>query len=265
MRRLLASTRMGLLLLLVAAAVWQLAGQAPNPISRGTADGQWPTYGGDLASRRYSPLSQVDASNFNALEIAWRFRTENLGPTPEFLFQATPLMVGDTLYLTAGSRRAAVALDAATGEMKWMHRVDEGPRGEAAPRRLSGRGLAYWTSGTEERILYVTPGYQLVALDAATGHRIPTFGTDGIVDLKREMDQEIDPVTGDIGLHSAPVVAGNTIIIGAAHAEGGQPPSRTNIKGYVRGYDVRTGRRLWLFRTIPAPGEFGHETWQDGS
>jgi quinoprotein glucose dehydrogenase len=265
MRRLLASTRMGLLLLLVAAAVWQLAGQAPNPISRGTADGQWPTYGGDLASRRYSPLSQVDASNFNALEIAWRFRTENLGPTPEFLFQATPLMVGDTLYLTAGSRRAAVALDAATGEMKWMHRVDEGPRGQGAPRRLSGRGLAYWTSGTEERILYVTPGYQLVALDAATGHRIPTFGTDGIVDLKREMDQEIDPVTGDIGLHSAPVVAGNTIIIGAAHAEGGQPPSRTNIKGYVRGYDVRTGRRLWLFRTIPAPGEFGYETWQDGS
>jgi len=254
-----------LIVLIAAAAALPLAGQALNPISRGTLDGQWPTYGGDLASRRYSPLAEVDAGNFNRLEIAWRFRTENLGPTPEFAFQATPLMVDGTLYLTAGSRRAAVALDAATGEMKWMHRLDEGPRAQAAPRRLSGRGLAYWAGGGESRLLYVTPGYQLVALDTATGHRIPTFGTDGIVDLKQEMDQDIDPITGDIGLHSAPIVVGHTIIIGAAHAEGGVPRSKTNIKGYVRGYDVRTGRRLWIFKTVPGPGEFGHETWEDGS
>ncbi|MDP1572219.1 MAG: PQQ-binding-like beta-propeller repeat protein [Vicinamibacterales bacterium] len=260
-----AAVRWGLRAALVTAAALPLAGQAGDPIARGTLDGQWPTYGGDLASRRYSPLAEVDASNFNRLEIAWRFRTENLGPTPEFAFQATPLMVDGTLYLTAGSRRAAVALDAATGEMKWMHRLDEGPRGQAAPRRLSGRGLAYWAGGGESRILYVTPGYQLVALDTATGHRIPTFGAGGIVDLKREMDQDIDPITGDIGLHSAPIVVGNTIIIGAAHAEGGTPPSKTNIKGYVRGYDVRTGRRLWIFKTVPGPGEFGHETWEDGS
>ncbi len=255
----------GLAIMLGVSLVLPLTGQSTNPISRGTADGEWPTYGGDLASRRYSPLAQVDASNFDTLEVAWRFRTENLGPAPEYLFQATPLMVNGRLYLTAGSRRAAVALDAATGELKWMHSLDEGPRGQRAPRRLSGRGLAYWSDATGERILYVTPGYQLVALDAATGHRIPTFGTDGIVDLKQGMDQEIDPVTGDIGLHSAPVVAGNTIIIGAAHAEGGQPPSRSNIKGYVRGYDVRTGRRLWMFRTIPLPDEFGYDTWEDGS
>lgn len=240
-------------------------GQPANPVSRGTLDGEWPTYGGDLANRRYSPLAEIDASNFHTLEVAWRFKTENFGPAPEFVLQATPLMVKGRLYLTAGTRRAAVALDAATGELKWMHSLDEGPRGEAAPRRLSGRGLAYWTDGVEERILYVTPGYQLVALDAATGRRIPTFGADGIVDLKRELDQDIDPVTGEVGLHAAPVVAGDTIIIGAAHAEGGAPPSRRNVKGYVRGYDVRTGRRLWLFRTIPAPGEFGHDTWLDGS
>ncbi|MGE3887371.1 MAG: PQQ-binding-like beta-propeller repeat protein [Vicinamibacterales bacterium] len=257
--------RAGLCSLVVGALSVPLAGQGGNPISAGTTNGEWPTYGGDLGSRRYSPLDQVNAANFNKLEIAWRFKTENLGPTPEFQFQGTPLMVKGTLYFTAGSRRAAVAVDAGTGEMKWMHSIDEGPRGQAAPRRLSGRGLSYWTDGRAERILYVTPGYQLIALDAKTGDRIPSFGKDGIVDLKLEMDQEMDLVKGEVGLHSAPVVAGNTIIIGAAHMEGGAPRSRTNQKGFVRGYDVRTGRRLWIFKTIPSPGEFGNETWEKDS
>ncbi len=257
--------RVGLCSLVVGALSLPLAGQGVSPMSAGTTKGEWPTYGGDLASRRYSPLDQVNAANFNKLEIAWRFKTENLGPTPEFQFQATPLMVKGTLYFTAGSRRAAVAVDAGTGEMKWMHSIDEGPRGQAAPRRLSGRGLSYWSDGQAERILYVTPGYQLVALDAKTGDRIPSFGRDGIVDLKLEMDQEMDLVKGEVGLHSAPVVAGNTIIIGAAHMEGGAPRSRTNQKGFVRGYDVRTGKRLWIFKTIPSPGEFGNETWEKDS
>ncbi|MGE0463867.1 MAG: PQQ-binding-like beta-propeller repeat protein [Vicinamibacterales bacterium] len=257
--------RAGLCSLVVGALPGPLAGPGGNPISAGTTNGEGPTYGGDLGSRRYSPLDQVNAANFNKLEIAWRFKTENLGPTPEFQFQGTPLMVKGTLYFTAGSRRAAVAVDAGTGEMKWMHSIDEGPRGQAAPRRLSGRGLSYWTDGRAERILYVTPGYQLIALDAKTGDRIPSFGKDGIVDLKLEMDQEMDLVKGEVGLHSAPVVAGNTIIIGAAHMEGGAPRSRTNQKGFVRGYDVRTGRRLWIFKTIPSPGEFGNETWEKDS
>lgn len=263
-RSLTRATGRALLALCVVAGV-PLSGQPANPVSRGTAGGEWPTYGGDLASRRYSPLAQVDASNFKTLEIAWRFKTENLGPTPEFQFQATPLMVDGTLYFTAGSRRAAVAVDGRTGELKWMHSLDEGARGQAAPRRLSGRGLAYWRDGDDARVLYVTPGYQLVALDAKTGQRLPTFGRDGIVDLKREMDQEMDPVTGEVGLHAAPVVAGDTIIIGAAHVEGGAPKSRTNQKGFVRGYDVRTGRRLWIFKTIPSPGEFGNDTWEKDS
>ena len=149
--------RFGLFAVLATAAI-PLSGQNGNVVSRGTQDGQWPTYGGDLQSRRYSPLSQIDATNFGKLEVAWRFKTENLGPTPEFQFQATPLMVNGTLYFTAGSRRAAVAVDAATGEMKWMHSINEGERGAAAPRRLSGRGLSYWSDGSEERIFYVTPG-----------------------------------------------------------------------------------------------------------
>ncbi len=246
----------------VGVLVWTTAaalGQA------GTKNGEWPTYGGDLGHTRYAPLDQIDAGNFRALEIAWRFKTDSLGPRPEFQFESTPLMVGGIVYSTAGSRRAVVALDAETGEQLWMHSVQEGKRGEVAPRRLSGRGLAYWTDGREARILYVTPGYQLVALDAKTGSRVASFGTEGIVDLKQGMDQPIDPLSPEIGLHSTPIVVKNVVIVGAAHKSGGVPTSRSNVKGYVRGFDVRTGKRLWIFHTIPLPGEFGHETWLEGS
>jgi len=177
------------------------------------------------------------------------------------MFESTPIMANGVLYSTAGSRRAVVALDPETGEELWMHSEREGARGAAAPRQLSGRGLAYWTDGKEERILYVTPGYRLVALNAKTGMRVPTFGDDGIIDLKQNNDQQIDPMSGEIGLHATPMVAGNVVIVGAAHRSGGVPTGKTNIKGYIRGFDVRTGKRLWIFHTIPSPGEFGNETW----
>src|SRR5438477_7902513 len=159
----------------------------------GAKKGEWPAYGGDTGHTRYSPLDQVNATNFKDLEIAWRFKTDHLGPRPEFQFESTPLMVNGVLYSTAGTRRAVVALDAATGEELWIHSEREGQRGNNAPRQLSGRGLAYWTDGREERILYVTPGYQLVALNAKTGLRVPGFGRDGLVDLKQDDDQVIDP------------------------------------------------------------------------
>ena len=217
-------------------------------------DWEWRTYGADLANTRYAPLEEIDKSNFDTLQVAWRFKTDNLGPRPETNFQATPLMIGGVLYTTAGSRRAVVAIDAATGEMLWMHSENEGTRAEAAARVLSGRGVAYWSDGRESRILYVTQGYRLVALDARTGARIPSFGSDGIVDLKLDDDQQMDLETGEIGWQAAPVVAGNTMIIGAAHKEGSVPRSRRNEKGYVRGFDVQTGKRLWTFHTIPNPG-----------
>jgi quinoprotein glucose dehydrogenase len=231
----------------------------------GTKNGEWPTYGGDLGNTKYAPLDQVTAANFGSLEVAWRFKTDNLGPRPEFNLQSTPLMVKGVLYSTGGTRRAVVALDAATGEQLWMHSENEGARGAAAPRQLSGRGLAYWSDGKEERILYVTPGYQLVALDAKTGNRIPGFGVNGIVDLKQNIDQQIDPLSGEIGLHATPVVARNVVIVGAAHRSGGVPTGKSNVKGYVRGFDVRTGKRLWIFHTIPEPGEAGNETWDKDS
>jgi quinoprotein glucose dehydrogenase len=231
----------------------------------GAPVGEWRTYGADLANTRYSPLTQISAQNFNQLEVAFRFRTESLGPRPEFNFQTTPLMVNGVLYLTAGSRRAVVALDAVTGEMLWMHSLNEGKRGEAAPRQLSGRGLAYWSDGKEARVVYVTPGYQLIALDAKTGDRVPAFGKNGIVDLKLDNDQAIDAENGEIGLHATPIISKDVILVGAAHIEGSAPKSRRAAMGYVRGFDVRTGRRLWIFHTVPRPGEFGNETWQEDS
>src|ERR1700676_3327274 len=227
--------------------------------------GEWRTYGGDLASTRYSPLDQINAQNFNKLEVAWRIKTDPFGPRPEYNIEVTPLMANGVMYFTAGTRRAAVAADAATGELLWTHSVNEGPRGEAAPRRLSGRGLSYWTDGREERIFYVTPGYELVALNAKTGAIVSSFGKDGMIDLKQDDDQIMDLVKGEIGLHAAPVIAKDIIVVGAAHLPGGSPRSKTNEKGYVRGFDVRTGKRLWIFHTIPRPGEFGNNTWLNES
>jgi quinoprotein glucose dehydrogenase len=244
---------------LVLWATLPAAGQAP---AFTTQNGEWQTYGGDLRSDRYSPLDQINADNFNKIEVAWRFKTDALGPRPEFNLQSTPLMVKGVMYTVGGTRRAAVALDAATGEMLWMHSMNEGKRGESAPRQLSGRGLSYWTDGREERIVYVTPGYEMVALNAKTGELVHTFGKDGVVDLKTEDDQNMDLVTGEVGLHATPLVVGDVIVVGASHLPGGSPRSRTNEKGYVRGYDAKSGKRLWIFHTIPRPGEFGNDTWE---
>ena len=232
-----------------------------------TATGEWPSYSGDTRGSRYSPLDQITAANFSTLEVAWRFKTDALGPRPEFKLEGTPLMVGGVIYTTGGTRRAVVALDAATGELLWMHSENEGARGAAAPRPLSGRGLAYWTDGRSARILYMTPGYRLIALDASTGAKVLSFGDSGVVDLKKDMDSPILPdlETGEIGYQGAPVVARDVIIIGAAFREGGSPKSMRNNKGDIRGFDVRTGKRLWTFHTIPRKGEFGYDTWLNGS
>lgn len=248
-------------LILIALAA-TLAAHAQKP-----KDTEWTSYAADLAGTRYRPLDQINGANFGQLEIAWRLKTDMFGNRPEYKLEGTPLMANGVLYTTAGSRRAAIALDAATGEVLWVHGEREGARGANAPRQLSGRGLAYWTDGKEERVLYVTPGYRLIALNAKTGALIPGFGKNGVVDLKLDDDQTIQPdlTTGEIGLQSAPVVANNTILIGAAFREGMTPKSKRNNKGYVRGFDVRTGKRLWIFHTIPRAGEPGADTWLNGS
>jgi glucose dehydrogenase len=238
--------------------------------SPAAANVEWRSYAGDLRHQHYSPLSQVNADNFNKLEVAWRFKTDSLGTRPEYKLEGTPLMVNGVLYTTGGTRRSVVALDADTGELRWVHAEREGARAAASPRQLSGRGVGYWSDGREERILYVTTGYQLVALDAKTGNRIPSFGKGGIVDLKEGIvfgaSQPIDPEAGEIGLHAAPsVTKDGVVLIGSSFLEGGTPKTHNNTKGTVRGFDVRTGKRLWTFNTIPRPGEFGNETWENDS
>ena len=236
-----------------------------TPRKRAPGDTDWLHYANDLGSTRYAPLDQVTAENFNALEVAWTFRTDKLGARVDYQLEATPLVVNGVIYSTTGSRRDVVALDAETGELLWVHREDEGERARKAPRQLSGRGVAYWTDGTEERLLYVTIGYRLIALDVKTGQRIPRFGVDGVVDLKTDFDQEIDPLDSDVGLNSTPLVAKNTVIVGAAHTAGNVPRTYDNVRGYVRGYDPVTGKRKWIFHTIPKKGEFGYDTWLDGT
>jgi quinoprotein glucose dehydrogenase len=253
------------LLFILLAAVLLVLAAVSTRAQKGALNGEWRSYGGDVGNTRYSPLDQINASNFYKLEVGWRFSTRNLGPTPETNLESTPLVANGVFYSTAGTRRYVIALNAATGEMLWQYREDEGQRGTVAPRQLSGRGLAYWTDGTEERIIYVTPGYRMIALNAKTGQRVTSFGQNGVVDLKTGNDQEIDLMSREIGLHAAPVIARNTIVVGAAHRPGGLPTSKTNVKGYVRGFDVKTGQRKWIFHTIPRPGEFGLETWLDDS
>jgi quinoprotein glucose dehydrogenase len=233
----------------------------------GTTNGEWRAYAGEPGSTKYSPLDQINKDNAKNLRIAWRFKTDNYGVRPDYNMQVTPLMVNGVMYSQVGVRRAVVAINPETGEQLWMWRMDEGKRGETAPRQGSGRGVGYWTDGKgDERILTVTPGYQLVALNAKTGLPVQSFGRNGVVDLKTELDQPgLDLTTADIGLNAPPAIGNNVVVVGAAHTPGAAPRTKENVKGYVRGYDVRTGKRLWIFHTIPQPGEEGNETWLNDS
>jgi quinoprotein glucose dehydrogenase len=244
-----------------------LTQSAPAP---STKSGDWTHYTADVRGSKYAPLDQVNASNFNTLEVAWRFKTDNLGTRPEFKLEGTPLAIRGVLYTTAGTRRSVVALDGKTGELIWSHSYREGNRAAIAPRQLSGRGVSYWTDGKgDERILYVTTGYRLVALNAKNGSMIQSFGDGGVVDLKKGAvfgkGQPIDLETGEIGLHATPTVAKDVVIVGSSFKEGTQVVTHNNTKGLVRAFDVRTGKLLWTFNTIPRPGEFGNDTWENES
>jgi quinoprotein glucose dehydrogenase len=269
-RTLLSNSALALLLgrASVARAAAQAGAQPATSPDRGLAmqvsgvpDTEWRHYAKDQANTRYVPLDQINAQNFSDLEVAWRFKPDALGSRREYQFEATPLLVKGRLFLTAGARRDCVALDAATGELLWMYRIDESQRALNAPRQLSGHGCAYWTDGSRERILFVSIGYRLICLDAATGVPDPAFGTQGIVDLKQDIDQDLDPLTADIGLHSTPLIIRNMVVVGAAHSAGDAPKVRRNVKGYVRAFDVATGKRKWIFHTIPRRGEYGYDSW----
>src|SRR5436190_24010804 len=149
---------LALVLGLLGSAIITSGQSSPAPSTR---NGEWPHYTADLRGTKYSPLDQIDARNFNQLEVAWRFKTDSLGTRPEYKLEGTPLMVGGVLYTTGGTRRSVVALDGRTGELMWAHSLREGKRAGIAPRQLSGSGVSYWTDGRgDDRVLYVTTGYR---------------------------------------------------------------------------------------------------------
>ena len=264
------TVRVALLSVVVALATLTALLSGQSGYMPSTKSGDWTHYTADVRGTKYSPLDQINASNFNQLEMAWRLKTDNLGTRPEYKLEGTPLAIKGVLYTTAGTRRAVIAVDGSSGEILWTHRYPEGKRGAAAPRQLSGRGLSYWTDGKgDERVIYVTPGYRMIALNAKTGQPIPSFGKDGVVDLKVGVvygeGKQIDLETGEIGLHSTPTVVKDVVLVGSAMKEGMTVTTHNNTKGLARAYDARTGKLLWTFHTIPKPGEFGNDTWLNNS
>lgn len=226
---------------------------------------EWTSYHADSSSTHYSPLDYINRDNVANLEIAWRWYSANHGPQPEFNYESTPLMIDGVLYATAGRRRDVVAIDPVTGETLWMYRLDEGSR--RGPRVNSGRGVAMWRDDATTRILNITPGYQMISLDAATGQPDPAFGVNGFVDLRQNLEDrfEVDAANIPVGSTTPPMIVGDVIVVGATFGSGGSPQSKKGPAGAIRGYDVRTGELLWKFNTIPRGDDFGTETWRDGS
>ena len=231
------------------------------------AEHPWPIFNGDPGANRYSPLNQINEDNVADLEIAWTWSAANYGPQQENIYVTEPLMVNGRMYATAGATRNVVSIDPATGQTLWMYRTEEGERFDNAPRKNSGKGLSYWSDGEQEIIFFVTPGYSLVALDAETGLPIDTFGEKGWVDLHEGLRTPPDYIRDDddITLTFPPTIIDDVIVVGAAHLVSFRPPHAQNIIGDVRAYDVHTGSHLWTFKTIPERGEYGFDTWHDGT
>ena len=245
---------------LFAMALFAACCLTPAEAQQGTpATGEWRVNGGDTGSTRYSPLDQISAANVKNLQVIWRWKAQNMGPAPQAAWEVTPLMVGGRLYFTAGTGRTVVAADAATGETLWLYRGDD--TAERGAVRANNRGVSYWTDGRgDERILFVTPGYQLVALNAKTGVPVAGFGTDARVDLWKGLDRPVVE-KGTIGATSPPIIIRDVVVVGAALKVGVALPKKDNVPGYIRGFDVHTGKLLWTFHTVPQAGEFGTETW----
>ena len=238
---------------------------SPLPGQQGARNGEWRAYGGDEGSTRYSPLDQINRNNIKNMRVAWVWKSDSLMPGAAPSSETTPLMVNGVLYFTMDQRRYVLAANAGTGETLWMYRPNEAERFDQAPRKIH-RGVSYWTDGRgDERIVFVTPGFQLIALNAKNGVPVSSFGKDGIVDLFKELDLDYkgDP-TGKIGNSSPVAISQDTIVVGPA-LQPGSRSNKANVKGDVMAFDVRSGKKKWVFHTIPRKGEPGYETWLNGS
>ena len=268
--------------------------------NRGNPPGEWRYWGADAWSSRYSPLDQINASNFNSLQIAWQWKVDG----EDEYYRTTPLYANGRLFTVGTTHRNAYAVDPATGKTLWKWGMNEGIRYQKAPRQFAGRGLAYWTDGASERVIVVTPGYHLVALDAKTGKPDPKFGKNGIVDLMEGLGlplvplavddtlsleisdaypyrqakpgEKWDPVKkigadgtvgilGQIANSSPAIIVGDMIVVGNSHIHGYYPIRLANNHSWIRGFDIKTGKQVWRFNLIPQPGEYGADTWERGT
>ncbi|MEZ5557967.1 MAG: PQQ-binding-like beta-propeller repeat protein [Pseudomonadales bacterium] len=241
----------------------------------GTEGGQWRYIGGDSAQTRYSPLDQIDADNFNALEEAWVWDGASFDAQSG---RSTPLYVDGVLYTVVGPRRHVVALDPATGQLLWSYREPDTFRYEYSMRKDYGKGVAYAEIGGRGVIYIVSPGFFLTALDARTGRPLEGFGKKvpvngfpetGVVDLLADLGHPYDAYNGIplergyITSSSPPIVVNGVVVVGNSAEQGYNQSRIENVPGDILGYDARTGKFLWKFNVLPGPGEFGHETWED--
>jgi quinoprotein glucose dehydrogenase len=213
----------------------------------------WETYLGDKSVSHYSALKDIDTSNVHLLKVAWTYQTGDADTLKNSQIQCNPIIVDGILYGTS-PRLKLIALDAASGKAKWVF----DPFSDTAQTKVqinANRGVTYWSDGDDKRILY-SAGSFLYAINAITGKTIPAFGNKGKIDLHDGLDREVNDLY--VAATSPGIVYKDLIILGSRVAEEGDA-----APGHIRAYDVRTGRRKWIFHTIPHPGELGYDTWEN--
>ena len=246
---------------------------------RGTPDGEWHFQSGDAWGTRYSPLTQIDADNFENLEMQWVWRGDNFSPHPLYLSRSTPSYIDGLLYTVAGYRRTVAAMDPATGETLWTYREPNTKRWEESMRASYGKGVGYGEVDGRGIIYVITPAFFLHALDAKTGEHlegfgnpvpIPGFPRTGVVDLLADLGHDYDPYEGipmDVGYitsSSPPIVVNGTVVVGNSHEQGYSQSRIENVPGDILAYDAETGQHKWKFNVIPqSENEFGFDTWQN--
>lgn len=226
------------------------AAAAASPAATG-AEG-WNFYGGDQGATHYSPLDQITAANVAKLEVAWVHHSAAPGSRYRGSVECTPLVVDGVMYIV-GADLVIQALDPATGKLLWTH----SPANAAASgRRAAGvsRGSTYWSDGRQKR-LFVPVQNRIWCLDAATGKVVESFGEGGAINVEKDVDRDMTGLS--LASTTPGAICGDVLVIASRTEEGPRPAA----PGHIRAYDVRTGKRRWIFHTIPHPGEFGYDTW----
>ena len=233
--------------------------------ARGAAT-EWSSYGADKAGSKYSPLAQIGEDNFTRLRVAWTWRSadeEIVKANPDlktWVWEATPLVVGGVLYVSTSLSQVA-AIDAATGRTRWLYDPETWKNGTPSNNGFVHRGVAYWADGNDRRILFGTGDGYLICLDAQTGKPIASFGQQGRIDLTQGLGR---PVNRRLyGVSSPPIICRDVVVMGSKVHD--FPIEKEMPPGDVRGFDVRTGKQQWRFRSVPGDGEFGNDTWNEDS